>query len=143
MSGLIERSRYQEFHEAGYLDLTISEFVLKLKECRDPHFFPQTYRLPEDFVFDYIINLNNIDFVRKIIGLENSFGKAGDHNSQYSDNDEDYKFQPIRTCFNQAERFYNKNINNYFTSNDLEVIDKYYQKDFRLLKSVNINHELS
>ncbi len=65
ISGLIERSRYQEFHEAGYLDLTIAEFVLKLKECRDPHFFPQTYRLPEDFVFDYIINLNNIDFVKK------------------------------------------------------------------------------
>jgi hypothetical protein len=142
ISALIERSKNPTFHEAGYLNLTISEFILKLNDCKDAHFYPQTYRLPENFKFDYIINLNKFDFVKKLIGLEGSLEKEGSHNSSYSDNNDDYKSKPIHACFNQPDRSYNRNVDNYFTANDLKIINEYYRKDFLLLHSVNIGDAL-
>lgn len=141
ISGLIERSQRDPFQKAGYLDLTISEFIKKLNKCKDDHFFPQSYKLPNGFKFDYIINLKNINFLKKLIHLETPVEKVGDHLSQYADNGEDYKFKPMHTFLNQPNYVYNKNIYSYFSEDDLEIIKKYYRRDFELLDSVNVANE--
>ncbi len=143
ISGLIERSQRETFHKAGFLDLTISEFIKKLDKCKDGHFFPQSYKLPQSFKFDYIIDLKNLGFINKLIHLESPIEKVGDHISRYADNDEDYKFKPMHTFFNQPDRVYNKKIYNYFTKDDLEIINKFYRRDFDLLDSVNVANEFS
>lgn len=133
ISGIRQRSKFM--CDNGFKNYTITEYLDYLKNNNygiDGHFFPQTYTNTKidifQFPFDVVIDISEIKILYEILGLKYIDERLGGHYTNYILNDEKYYYYTFNDF--SSKNLYNANIHNWFTNDNIKIINELYKKDF-------------
>ena len=146
ISGIRQRSAFL-VNELKYLDVTkntVSDFLQNLKKHNyiEAHFIPQTNNM-NNFEFDQIISINQMDKLHKILKIED-FKKDGGHLTKYHDNDKiNYYSLTIQDIYDKAYGTWSSNIYSWFTKDNIKLINELYENDFEWLSKNGFDYKIN
>ena len=92
----------------------------------------------EKFIFDHVIEINNMKLLYNILELSYTNEAVGNHCTQYledKDKDKYYKLTINDIYIKSLSNFkWSKNISSWFTQNNIQLINELYKEDFKFLK---------
>jgi hypothetical protein len=147
ISGIRQRSSFL-VNDLKWIDVsknTITEFLhnLKTHDYIEDHFKPQTNDI-NNFKFDHVFSLDQMEKIYKIIELPYLKESIGDHITRYTDNDKvNYYNLTIQDIYNKTDHKWSSNINSWFTHDNIQLINELYKDDFEWLSKNGFDYKIN